>query len=97
VYETAQLASAADALRGGRGQLVFLDGEPGIGKSQLLEWLREQLQGDVTWLDGHCCSYGGQPLFHAPAEALRGWVATDNVAERTSTLDRLGLEPDALP
>ena len=95
--ETARLASAADALRSGQGQLVFLDGEPGIGKSQLLEWLREHLQGDVTWLQGHCCSYGGQPLYHAPAEALRGWAATDDVIERTSTLDRLGLEPDALP
>jgi class 3 adenylate cyclase len=96
-HETAQLASAADALRGGRGQLVFLDGEPGIGKSQLLGWLHEHLLGDVTWLEGHCCSYGGQPLFHAPAEALRGWVSTGNVVERTGTLDRLGLEPDALP
>ena len=97
VSETVQLASAADALRGGRGQVVFLDGEPGIGKSRLLEWLRGELGGDVTWLEGHCCSYGGQPLYHAPAEALRGWVAADDVVERTSTLERLGLEPDALP
>jgi class 3 adenylate cyclase len=97
VHETARLASAGDALRAGRGQLVFLDGEPGIGKSQLLDWLRERLGGDVTWLEGHCCSYGGQPLYHAPAEALRGWATTDDDGERTSTLDRLGLEPDALP
>jgi class 3 adenylate cyclase len=95
--ETAQLASAADALRGGSGRLVFLDGEPGIGKTRLLEWLREQMCDDVTWLEGRCSSYGGQPLYHAPAEALRGWVAVDDVRERTATLDRLGLEPDALP
>jgi class 3 adenylate cyclase len=95
--ETTRLASAAEALRGGRGQLVFVDGEPGIGKSQLLEWLCEQLRGEATWLEGHCCAYGGQPLYHAPAEALRGWAATDDVAQRTSTLDRLGLEPEALP
>ena len=94
--ETARLGAAAEALRAGRGQLVLVDGEPGIGKTRLLEWLREELQ-DVTWLEGHCASYGGQPLYHAPAEALRRWVACDDVVERTSTLERLGLEPDALP
>jgi class 3 adenylate cyclase len=95
--ETAALASAADALRAGDGRLVLVDGEPGIGKTRLLEWLREHLRNDVTWLEGHCSSFGGQPLYHAPAEALRGWAAVDDVLERTSTLDRLGLEPDALP
>jgi class 3 adenylate cyclase len=97
VRETAQLAAAADALRAGQGRLVVVDGEPGIGKTRLLEWLQEQLRDDVTWLDGHCAAYGGQPLYHAPAEALRAWVAVDDVVERTATLERLGLEPDALP
>jgi class 3 adenylate cyclase len=95
--ETAHLSAAAEALRAGRGQLVLVDGEPGIGKTRLLEWLRDELRDGVTWLEGHCVSYGGQPLYHAPAEALRSWVAVDDVAERTSTLERLGLEPDALP
>ncbi len=97
VQETAQLAAAADALRLGQGRLVVVDGEPGIGKTRLIEWLQEQLRDDATWLEGHCASYGGQPLYHAPAAALRGWVAVDDVAQRTSTLERLGLEPDALP
>jgi class 3 adenylate cyclase len=96
-HETARLAPAAEALRAGRGQLVLIDGEPGIGKTRLLEWLRKELQDDVTWLEGLCASYGGQPMYHAPAEALRRWVAVDDIAERTSTLERLGLEPDALP
>jgi class 3 adenylate cyclase len=95
--ETAELAAASEALRGGRGQLVLLDGEPGIGKTRLLEWLRDQLADDVTWLEGHCSSYGGQPLCHAPAEALRGWTGGDGDTQRSATLERLGLEPDALP
>ena len=95
--ETAQLTAAADALRAGRGRLVLLQGEPGIGKTRLLEWFREQLVDDVTWLEGYCASYGGQLLYHAPAEALRGWVAGDDAGERTTTLERLGLEPQALP
>jgi len=94
--ETERLIASADALREGRGQLVFLDGEPGIGKTTLLEWLREQLRDEVTWLEGSCVSFGGQ-LYQAPAEALRRWVASDDMARRTSTLARLGLDPDAFP
>jgi class 3 adenylate cyclase len=97
VHETDQLAAAADALRGGRGRLVLLDGEPGIGKTRLLEWLRECLGDDVTWLDAPCAPYGGQPLYHAAAEALRSWVGVDDVSERAATLDRVGLDPDVLP
>jgi class 3 adenylate cyclase len=97
VRETEQLAAAADALREGRGQLVLLGGEPGIGKTRLLEWLRGHFGDDVTWLDGRCASYGGQPLYHAAAEALRSWVGVDDARERAETLERLGLEPDALP
>jgi class 3 adenylate cyclase/murein L,D-transpeptidase YcbB/YkuD len=96
-HETAQLRAAADAVRAGRGQLVLLNGEPGIGKTRLLEWLREQLGDDVIWLEGRCASYGGQPLYHALADALRGWVGVDDVARRYATLERLGLDPDALP
>jgi class 3 adenylate cyclase/Cdc6-like AAA superfamily ATPase len=95
--ETAQLASVAEAFRAGQGRLVFLEGEPGIGKTRLLEWLREQLGEDVTWLESHCASLGAQPLYQAPAEALRRWVAADDVVERSTTLARLGLEPEALP
>jgi class 3 adenylate cyclase len=95
--EAALLVSAADSLRAGRGELLLVNGEPGIGKTRLLEWLRSEIRDDVTWLEGHCASYGGQPLYHAPAEALRDWVAVDDVTRRTSTLERLGLEPGALP
>jgi class 3 adenylate cyclase len=96
-FETAELTKAAAALRAGRGGLVLVEGEPGIGKTRLLEWLRDELGEDATWVEGHCASYGGQPLCHAPAEALRGWVGVEDVVRRGATLERLGLEPDALP
>jgi class 3 adenylate cyclase len=95
--ESEELASAAEAVRAGDGRLMIVDGEPGIGKTRLLEWLRERIHDDVTWLEGECAPFGGQALYHAPAEALRRWVASDDVTRRTSTLDRLGLDPDALP
>ena len=46
-------------VRSGRGQVVGLVGEPGVGKSRLLYEFRQALGGDtVTWLEGHCVAYG---------------------------------------
>lgn len=96
-HEQALLLSAAEALRSGDGQMLLLSGEAGIGKTRLLEWLREQLGSGVTWLEGRCASYGAEPLYHPLAEALRGWVGADELGGRSATLERLGLEPEALP
>src|SRR5215831_16779116 len=46
-------------VRAGRGQVVGLVGEPGVGKSRLLYEFRKSLEGEpVTWLEGHCVAYG---------------------------------------
>src|SRR5262244_1273922 len=46
-------------VRAGRGQVVGIVGEPGVGKSRLLYELRKSLEGEhVTWLEGHCVAYG---------------------------------------
>ena len=48
-------------VRGGRGQIVFIAGEAGIGKSRLLLEFRHRLEssGDpITWLEGRCVSFG---------------------------------------
>src|SRR5947207_5348417 len=47
VQEQAELAAAAEAVRSGRGRVVVVDGEAGIGKTRLLEWLREELRDEV--------------------------------------------------
>src|SRR5215469_7486898 len=50
-------------VEGGRRQAVGIVGEPGVGKSRLLNEFRQQLSdGRVTWLEGRCVSYGtGMP------------------------------------
>ena len=43
----------------GRGQVVGIVGEAGVGKSRLLYEFRKVVDRDqVTWLEGHCTAYG---------------------------------------
>jgi class 3 adenylate cyclase len=94
--EKARLAVAAEALRAGRGQFVLVGGGPGIGKTRLLDWFRGHLGDEVTWLEGQCASYGGQPSYFPFTEALRRWVADDRAA-RPTMLARRGIAPEAVP
>jgi class 3 adenylate cyclase/tetratricopeptide (TPR) repeat protein len=57
--------------RAGRGQVVFLVGDPGIGKSRLLLELRRQLGDEATWLEGHALSFGRAMAFHPLIDLLK--------------------------
>jgi class 3 adenylate cyclase len=60
--------------KAGRGQVVFLDGEAGIGKSQLVLEFRRALAevGEaVTWLEGRCISFGQSIPFLPVIDQLR--------------------------
>jgi class 3 adenylate cyclase/tetratricopeptide (TPR) repeat protein len=48
-------------VKAGRGQVVFVSGDAGIGKSRLLLEFRQRLAAaneEVTWLEGRCVSFG---------------------------------------
>src|SRR5262249_23692491 len=55
--EIGGLVDALARARGGNGQVVFIVGEPGIGKSRLLHEFRERAD-DGDWREGHCVSFG---------------------------------------
>jgi predicted ATPase/class 3 adenylate cyclase len=90
----------------GRGQLLMLVGDAGIGKTRLLAEMRALSTGRVTWLEGACLSYGIGTVYGPFIEMLRKWIGAEEgeseLAIRTKLRAKLGLLPasqlaDVLP
>src|SRR5919197_585327 len=56
--ELSVLRDYFEHVKRGQGQVVFVSGEAGIGKSRLLLEFRRSLGEEVPWIEGHCISYG---------------------------------------
>ncbi len=57
--EQSMLRSYMDKAKRGQGQVVFISGEAGIGKSRtLLEFRRGVESEGVRWIEGQCISFG---------------------------------------
>jgi class 3 adenylate cyclase/tetratricopeptide (TPR) repeat protein len=69
--EMRTLRGCLDDLRQGRGQVVSVVGEPGIGKSRLKIEIRETLPEDVLWLEGRCQSFTQSTSYAPLIEVLR--------------------------
>jgi ABC-type transport system substrate-binding protein len=73
--ELAQLEGVLAELTHGRGAIVVLTGEPGIGKSRLKSEVRERFRDRVRFVEGHAVSYGAQIPYWPVRELLRDWLA----------------------
>ena len=86
-----------DELVAGRGQILGLIGESGIGKTRLLAELRVLAADHVTWLEGRCLSYGAELAYGPLIEMLRGWIGAEegeaDLSVRTKLRAKLGLLP----
>jgi ABC-type transport system substrate-binding protein/class 3 adenylate cyclase len=72
--ELGALSEALDGLLEGRGAVVAVTGEPGIGKSRLVAELEERFAGRVRFLAGHAVSYAETIPYWPVREQLRGWL-----------------------
>ncbi len=74
-----ELTEAHEMIRGlaaGRGGILFILGEPGIGKSRLASELRQisSTESGCEWLDGRCVSYGQSLPYWPYRDMLRNWL-----------------------
>ena len=70
-HELAVLRECFERAKSGQGQVVFVVGEPGIGKSRLLYEFRRRLGDEATWLEGRCISFGQSMAFHPVIDMLK--------------------------
>jgi class 3 adenylate cyclase len=97
--ELERLRSTVDELASGRGQILFVLGDSGMGKTRLLTELRNVAADNVIWLEGRCYSYGTKLLYGPFIQMLRSWIGIDEgepeLSVRTKLRAKLGLLPMA--
>ena len=69
--ELTLLHECFDKARSEQGQMVFIVGEPGIGKSRLLLEFHRQLGDEATWCEGHSVSFGWSIAYHPLIDLLK--------------------------
>ena len=85
-HELATLQAVLAQVESGRGQVVGMVGEPGMGKSRLLaEWRHSLTAYEVTYLEGHCWSYGSATPYLPVLDLLRAHCGI-TPADRAETM-----------
>lgn len=78
--EMERVRRSIEAVAGGTGGVVFISGEPGIGKTRMVHELRRAFgavtpeHGRSLWLEGRCVSYGGSIPYWPFRDLLRSWL-----------------------
>ncbi|MGH2524578.1 MAG: AAA family ATPase, partial [Anaerolineales bacterium] len=92
--EWGQLRAAMDGLLAGRGQIISITGDAGLGKSRLAAEMRHAVgslagQEAVRWVEGRCLSYTESVSYYPMLEMMRnllGLHPDDSEAEAWSKL-----------
>jgi class 3 adenylate cyclase/tetratricopeptide (TPR) repeat protein len=108
--ELGRLREQLDALRAGRGGLVAVTGEAGLGKSRLIAELRSQAIADsggvsasadtppesaIAWLEGRSLTYGQGLTYYPWQEILRAAIGAGAEDAPEVVREKLGQACDA--
>ena len=88
--EMGLLLRAWDGSSRGRGQVVLIQGEAGVGKSRLVEGLREAAGKDHIWVALRCSPFHTASAFHPIIEHLKrvfGWQPEDTAPQHLAKLE----------
>jgi len=92
------LAAAYDSAKRGRGQVVFVVGEAGMGKTRLLHEFRRSLDPDShVWFEGRCASHVQNAAFHALADGVRRDFGIGDRDDDTAALAKIASADAELP
>lgn len=69
--ELGQLQGVWRQARKGRRQIISIVGEPGVGKTRLLQAFREQITGDYQWISVICHHYDKSQSYSLLAQIIR--------------------------
>ncbi len=84
--EAEKLSMAVSDLQTGRGGIVLVEGEAGIGKSRLVAEVRHNLESitpGFLWLEGRGLSYGRSLSYHLLAGVLRHYLELSDEDDET--------------
>jgi ABC-type transport system substrate-binding protein/class 3 adenylate cyclase len=73
-FDVAALEHSVDSLAEGRGVILSITGEPGIGKSRLAAELRRRAGDRICFLEGRASAYGESTPYWPIRDLLRGWL-----------------------
>jgi DNA-binding SARP family transcriptional activator/tetratricopeptide (TPR) repeat protein len=98
VGRSRELAALDDALGDAldsRGRVLLIAGEPGIGKSRLIDELAARARArDARVLVGRCWEAGGAPAYWPWVQALRGYLYDGELAELVPGREASALDTD---
>ncbi len=88
--ELSLLLRQFDHVAQGRGQVVGIAGEPGIGKSRLLFEFRRRLASDQSrWVEGHCYSFASVTPYFPMFQIIRDVCDLAEVDPPEAVIDKL--------
>ena len=88
--ELVALHEAFAAASTGQGQVVFLVGDAGLGKSRLLFEFRRGLENQPhLWFEGRCASYGKATAFLPIIDGLRRYFGIDDRDDEAAAVSKI--------
>ena len=99
-HESGILAERWERARYGEGQVMLLNGEPGIGKSRLVHAFKERVAAEpAKWFECHCSPYHQNSALHPVIDLLQTMMGFHNLDEPAAKLAKLEreLKDRALP
>ena len=72
--ELAALGTALREAARGHGSVVLMTGEPGLGKTRLVQECRKRVARGTRWLEGSCASYASSTPYGLYQQLLANWA-----------------------